>query len=97
MEDADRSSCDYAGGALNGHCCEDENLSIPGIMVQERENDEGDCDLSKLSFGGPIFRDLFTQPFRLAFQQASSGNGPPLFTQDQNGRHLLIRQQRFLI
>jgi hypothetical protein len=39
--------CDASGNHLSTHCCDDENLAIPGIQVQERSNEDSGFPVSE--------------------------------------------------
>ena len=89
-------ACDPAGDHLSNHCCDDENLAIPGVQVQQRVDDTeqitaanhpADLDLPQ------TYEVVVITDTNIAVHNA---NAPPGHTHP-TGRDILIHFERFLI
>lgn len=91
-----QDACDTTDNQMSTHCCEDQNLSIPGIQVQNRIG-EDDADIAENSDSLPscsvteIDIDArFKNAIGFVPHAPPEGHHP-------SGKDILIHYQRFLI
>lgn len=88
--------CDASGNKLSTHCCDDENIAIPGIQVQKRTNEDIGFAVSELDVSLIHKAHGSDSLPKLNHTSTPKAHAPP----DQlspKGRDILIHHQRFLI
>lgn len=94
--DHNEDGCDEGGSHFSKQCCDDQNLSIPGLQVQERlESTQADHD--QLPEVPSVPAGVLTADIDWHIEPALSSSGPPLEPIHPENAKLLIRYQRFLI
>ena len=90
------SDCASTEESLDAHCCENQNLSIPGIQIQDRLDDNKDLidQEQAIVFSNNTFNSrliIFSPEIHSRLANAPPENSLP------RGKDLLIQNQRFLI
>lgn len=89
-------TCEAFGHQFSTHCCENENISIPGIQVDERINEDDFDSPQKVNPPSFITVDAIAQDIVFTKSSVFPAHAPP-DGGDPSGRDILIHYQRFLI
>lgn len=96
MEDHGLSDCGEEANFTDYDCCADDNLSIPGLQIQNRDRSEASVSISDRTLPNDSYYQATNSWTALDSNLADLANAPP-DTNPKAIHNILILQQRFLI